>query len=82
MLFRGAMEGVAISYARIADQLQLVAGPPQRILASGRVTQDLPALLQMLSDVLQAPVIPVTIKTLHAAGYRPPSLLSVSSLRA
>jgi gluconokinase len=62
MLFRGAMEGVAISYARIADQLQLVAGQPQRILASGRVTQDLPAWLQMLSDVLGAPVIPVTIK--------------------
>jgi gluconokinase len=56
------MEGVAISYARIADQLQLVAGQPQRILASGRVTQDLPAWLQMLSDVLGAPVIPVTIK--------------------
>jgi gluconokinase len=62
MLFRGAMEGVAISYARIADQLQSVAGPPQRILASGRVTQDLPAWLQIFADVLEAPVIPVTIK--------------------
>jgi gluconokinase len=62
MLFRGAMEGVALSYARIADQLQLVAGQPQQILASGRVTQDLPAWLQILSDVLGAPVIPVTIK--------------------
>ena len=62
MLFRGAMEGVAISYGRIADQLQLVAGQPQRILASGRVTQDLPSWLQMLADVLGAPVIPVTIK--------------------
>jgi gluconokinase len=62
ILFRGAMEGVAISYARIADQLQSVAGQPQRILASGRVTQDLPAWLQILADVLEAPVIPVTIK--------------------
>jgi gluconokinase len=62
MLFRGAMEGVAISYARIADQLQTVAGQPQRILASGRVTQDLPTWLQILADVLEAPVIPVTIK--------------------
>jgi gluconokinase len=62
MLFRGAMEGVAISYARIADQLQSVAGQPERILASGRVTQDLPAWLQILADVLEAPVIPVTIK--------------------
>lgn len=56
------MEGVAISYARIADQLQSVAGQPQRILASGRVTQDLPAWLQILADVLEATVIPVTIK--------------------
>jgi gluconokinase len=62
MLFRGAMEGVAISYARIAEQLRLVAGQPQRILASGRVAQDLPDLLQILTDVLEAPVIPVTIK--------------------
>jgi gluconokinase len=62
MLFRGAMEGVAISYARIADQLRSVAGQPQRILVSGRVTQDLPAWLQVLADVLAAPVIPVTIK--------------------
>jgi gluconokinase len=62
LLSRGAMEGVAISYARIADQLRSVAGQPQRILASGRVTQDLPAWLQILADVLEAPVIPVTIK--------------------
>lgn len=59
MLSRGAMEGVAISYARIAGQLQSVAGQPQRILASGR---DLPAWLQILADVREAPVIPVTIK--------------------
>jgi gluconokinase len=68
MLFRGAMEGVAITYARIADQLQRVAGQPQRILASGRVTQDLPTWLQMLSDVLGSPVIHVTIKRATLRG--------------
>jgi gluconokinase len=68
MLFRGAMEGVAITCARIADQLQRVAGQPQRILASGRVTQDLPAWLQLLSDVLGAPVTPVTIKRATLRG--------------
>ena len=56
--------------ARIADQLQSVAGQPQRILASGRVTQDLPAWLQILADVLGAPVIPGNDQTLHTAGYR------------
>ena len=70
MLFRGAMEGVAISYARVAAQLQQVAGRTQRILASGRVTQDLPEWLQVLADTLGAPVVPVTIKrsTLHGTA--------------
>ncbi len=62
------MEGVAISYARIGDQLQSVAGQPQRILASGWVTQDLPAWLQILADVLEATVIPVTIKRSKLRG--------------
>jgi hypothetical protein len=62
------MEGVAISYARIGDQLQSVAGQPQRILASGRVIQDLPAWLQILADALEATVIPVTIKRSKLRG--------------
>lgn len=35
-LFRAAMEGVALSYRRIADQLQTTAAHPQRILARPR----------------------------------------------
>ena len=62
MLVRGVLEGVAISYARIAEQLRSVAGQPQLILASGRVSQDLPSWLQLLADVLDAPVVPVTTK--------------------
>ncbi|WP_418606910.1 FGGY-family carbohydrate kinase [Georgenia sp. SUBG003] len=70
MLYRGTMEGVALSYARVAAQLQQVAGQTRRILASGRVTQDLPAWLQVLADSLGAPVVPVTIKrsTLHGTA--------------
>jgi len=68
MIARGTMEGVAISYARIAEQLQRVAGQPQQILASGRVTQDLPSWLQILADVLDAPVVPVTIKRATLRG--------------
>ncbi len=69
-LARGVLEGVAISYARIADQLRSVSGQAPRILASGRVTQDVPALLQILADVLEAPVVPVTTKraTLHGTA--------------
>jgi len=76
-LVRGAMEGVAISYARIAAQLAAVAGPPQRIVASGRVTQDVPALLALLADVLQASVVPVTAKRTTLRGT---ALLALESL--
>ena len=68
MLARGAVEGVAISYARIASQLSSAAGPPQHILASGRITQDLPDLLQVLADALGVPVTPVTSKRTTLRG--------------
>lgn len=68
MLARGLLEGVAISYARIADQLRGVSGQAPRILASGRVTQGLPSFLQVLSDVLEAPVVPVTTKRATLRG--------------
>jgi len=68
MLFRGTAEGVAVSYARIAEQLHHVAGETRQIVASGRVTQDLPALLQVLADVLQTQVIPVIMKRVTLRG--------------
>jgi gluconokinase len=43
LLFRGAMEGVALSYQRIAEQLRTTTAKPTRVLASGRVTQNLPS---------------------------------------
>lgn len=70
MIFRGAMEGVALTYARVAEQLQRAAGRAQRIVASGRVAADLPEWLQVLSDALGAPVEHVTMKrtTLHGTA--------------
>src|SRR5947209_17217564 len=67
-LVRGAMEGVALCYARIADQLRAGVGDPHRIAASGRITQDLPGWLQVLADVLDAPVEPVTAKRTTLRG--------------
>ena len=67
-LFRGTVEGVAVSYARIAEQLHDVAGETRQIVASGRVTQDLPALWQVLADVLQTQVIPVIMKRVTLRG--------------
>jgi gluconokinase len=68
MLFRGTVESVALSYARIAEQLHSVAGETRQIVASGRVTQDLPALLQVLADVLQTQVSPVIMKRVTLRG--------------
>src|SRR3954453_4818437 len=84
VLFRGAMEGVALSYARIADQLRTVVGDPRRIVASGRVTQDLPSWLQVLADVLGAPVEPSTLKraTLHGTALHALEVLAPDTPRA
>ncbi len=68
MLARGAMEGVALSLARIAGQLASAAGPPQQVLASGRITRELPDLLQLFADVLGVPVTPVTGKRTTLRG--------------
>ena len=83
-LFRGAMEGVALAYARIADQLRTAVGDPRRIVASGRVTQDLPGWLQVLADVLDAPVDPVTSKrtTLHGTALHALEVLAPDTARA
>ena len=78
------MEGVALSYQRIAEQLRTTAANPQRILASGRVTQDLPTWLQVLADVLGAPVEPVTMKraTLHGTALHALEVLAPDTPRA
>lgn len=69
-LARGLMEGVALSYGRVVGELSQVAGGPDQILASGRMSQGLPNLQQLLADVTRVPVTPVTIKrsTLHGTA--------------
>ncbi|WP_214401593.1 FGGY-family carbohydrate kinase [Pseudonocardia lacus] len=83
-LFRGAMEGVALSYARIAEQLRATAADPRRTVASGRVTQDLPGWLQVLADALGTPVEPVTMKraTLHGTALHALEVLAPDTDRA
>ena len=67
-LARGVLEGVALSYARVVDQLRTAAGDLRQIRASGRVVADLPGLLQVLADVLDAPVVPVTVRRATLRG--------------
>jgi gluconokinase len=59
-LLRGVVEGVAMTYARVADELRPAAPDVVEVAASGRVSNDLPAWLQVLADVLGRPVTHVT----------------------
>jgi gluconokinase len=59
-VFRGVVEGVAMTYARVADELHPAAPQVVEVAASGRVSNDEPAWLQVLADVLGRPVTHVT----------------------
>jgi gluconokinase len=55
-LFRGVIEGVAMTYARVADELRPAAPRVVEVAAAGRVSNDQPEWLQVLADVLGQPV--------------------------
>lgn len=76
-VFRGSVEGVAITYARVVEQLTGVAGRPARVAASGRITQDLPHLLQLVADAIGTPVEHVQLKR---ATLRGTALLALETL--
>lgn len=59
-LFRGIVEGVAMTYARVADELRPAAPGVVEVAAAGRVSNDRPEWLQVLADVLGRPVTHVT----------------------
>jgi len=59
-LFRGIVEGVAMTYARVADELYPAAPGIVEVAAAGRVSNDAPEWLQVLADVLGRPVTHVT----------------------
>jgi gluconokinase len=76
-LARGVLEGVGLSYGRVADQLAEAAPGGQRVVASGRVSQAVPGLLQILADVLGAPVVRADFKR---ATLRGTALLALETL--
>ena len=61
-LYRATIEGVALSYIRMLKDLVTVAGRPSEIIATGRVTADLPGLMQVVADASGIPVTPLTLK--------------------
>lgn len=60
-LLRGALEGLALSFLRIADQMREISGEPGRIVLSGGMTEVVPAWLHLLADALGMPVEHVAI---------------------
>lgn len=68
-LWRGGVEGIALTYARVAAQLGTQTTLAQ-VRVGGSVQQGLPEILSVLADVLGLPATPVTIKrmTLHGTA--------------
>ena len=60
VLYRGVVEGVALTYARVTDELHPAAPGVVEVAASGGVSTEEPAWLQVLADVLGRPVTHVT----------------------
>lgn len=69
-VYRGVVEGIALSYARIASQLREVAPQPEKLYCGGSVTTDHPELLQVMADAMRTSVTPVSLKrsTLHGTA--------------
>lgn len=67
-LWRGIIEGIAISYGRIYEHLDDAGAQPERVIASGRVTTDHPAWLNILADTLRCNVVPLAMKRATLRG--------------
>ncbi|MFT3889390.1 MAG: gluconokinase [Arachnia sp.] len=67
-LWRGAAEGVAVSYQRVFEQLRAVNPSLNRVVASGGVTQDHPSLMTVVAHALGFPVQVVDVKRVTMRG--------------
>ncbi|GAB7045521.1 gluconokinase [Catenuloplanes indicus] len=83
-LFRGIVEGVAMTYARVADELRPAAPSVLEIAAAGRVSNDRPEWLRVLADVLGRPVTHVTRRraTQHGTALLALDVLAPDAPRA
>lgn len=82
-LYRGTLEGIALAYARVLTELAEVTGRPRVILGTGRITLDLPGLLQVVADATGVPVTPVPLKrsTLHGTALHALDVLAPNTPR-
>ncbi len=75
--YRGAMEGVAMSYRRVVEELETVAPGVERIVAAGGITQLMPNWMTVVASVLDKPVFPITMKRSTLRGT---ALLALDTL--
>ena len=61
-LYRGGIEGIAMTYRRVAEQMAEVSGEIDGIVATGGITQSFPGWLNVLANVLGMPVTPKAMK--------------------
>ncbi len=67
-LWRGIIDGIALSYDRVLDQLTEAGAKPERVVASGRVTADYPEWLYPLADATDVAVVPLEMKRTTLRG--------------
>ncbi|WP_312349717.1 gluconokinase [Actinomyces sp.] len=67
-IWRGAVEGVAISYERIFEQLRSVNPDIHQVIASGGVTQHYPATMEVVAQALGFPLRVVDVKRVTMRG--------------
>lgn len=61
-IYRGGIEGIAMTYRRVAEQMAEVSSEIDGIIATGGITQSFPAWLNVLANVLGMPVTPKAMK--------------------
>lgn len=77
--YRGVVEGIAISYARVFAQLRQLAPAATILHMGGSVTAGSPGVLQIIADVLGVPLTPVTIRRSTLLGTALLALETVAS---
>lgn len=61
-MHRAVVEGIALSYARIAEQMRELAPNAEAVHIGGSVAAEHPGALQIIADALGIPLTPVNIK--------------------
>lgn len=67
-LWRGAAEGIGVSYQRVFEQLRGVAPHLERVIASGGVTRAFPGMMQVVAQAIDFPVQVVEVKRVTMRG--------------